>query len=88
MISKPINDGGVLFRDGINLLIFKNSNNDITDKIQLTCPTHHNSNEFFSINKPTLMVYSKDNFYEPLCKLTRKNNKKIFNVKKFFNKII
>ena len=58
----------------------------MTSKIELICPSSYNSNEFFDINKPTLMVYSENNFYEPLCKLTRKNNRKLFIVKKFFSK--
>ena len=88
LICRPISEGGVLFENGINMLIFKSPNNDMTSKIELICPTHHNSHDFFSIKKPTLMIYSKNNFYEPLCKITRKNNRKTVNsffVKKFFN---
>ena len=29
---KTINKGGLLFENGINLIIFKHPNNDITDK--------------------------------------------------------
>ena len=79
LICRPISEGGVLFENGINMLIFKSPNNDMTSKIELICPTHHNSHDFFSIKKPTLMIYSKNNFYEPLCKITRKNNRKTVN---------
>ena len=84
LVCKPKNKGGVLFTNGINLVILKNSNNDMTNKIELICPTHYNSSEFFNFKKPTLMVYTENNFFEPLCKMTRKSNKKEYEVKKFF----
>ena len=83
LVCRPKKDGGVLFQHGINLLIFKSPNNDTTSKIELICPSNYNSNDFFDINKHTLMIYSENNFYEPLCKLTRKNNRKLFIVKSF-----
>ena len=85
LISKPKNEGGVLFSNGINLFIFKNANNDMTDKIELICPTHYNSSEFFDEKKPTLMVYTENNFFEPLCKMTRTSSRDYI-VKKFFIK--
>ena len=47
LVCKPLNNGGVLFERGINLLIFRNPNDDITTKIELICPTNHYANEFF-----------------------------------------
>lgn len=82
LICKPLSEGGILFNEGINLLIFKSPNNDMLSKIELICPTHHGSSEFFTMSKPTLMVYSENNFFEPLCKLTKKTSSR-FIVKKF-----
>ena len=60
LICKPINQGGVLFANGINLLIFRNPDNDILNKIELICPSSNNSEEFL-MKKETLMVYNKGN---------------------------
>ena len=67
---------GLLFEEGINLLIFSNPNDDITNKIQLICPTNHYSDDFYNENRKTLMVYSKNNFFEPLCKVYTKSTTK------------
>ena len=64
-----MNKGGVLFEDGINMLILNSPNNDITDKIQLICPTNHFSDDFFDQEKKTLMIYSRNGYFEPLCKI-------------------
>ena len=62
-VTEPKNKGGVLFKNGINLLILKNPNDDITDKIELICPTNHYSNNFFDFDKKTLMVYNKGSYF-------------------------
>ena len=76
LVTKPKANGGLLFEDGINLLIFSNPNDDITDKIQLICPTNHYSDDFYDENRKTLMVYNKNNFFEPLCKVYTKSSTK------------
>ena len=82
-VTKPINKGGLLFDRGINLLILKNPNNDITEKIELICPTNHYSKDFFNTERKTLMVYAKGVYFEPLCKIYKKNKK--FQTIKFFS---
>ena len=81
-ITDPISENGLLFEDGVNLIILNSPNNDITDKIELICPTNNNSINIFDIIKPTILLYSKNNFYEPLCQIKR--NKKKYIIKKFF----
>ena len=76
LVTKPINQGGILFEDGINLLIFSNPNDDITDKIELICPTNHYSEDFYMESRKTVMVYNKNNFFEPLCKVYTKSTTK------------
>ena len=71
LVCRPMNKGGVLFEDGINMLILNSPNNDITDKIQLICPTNHFSDDFFDQEKKTLMIYSRNGYFEPLCKIKK-----------------
>ena len=75
-VTRPKSECGILFDEGINLLIFSNPNDDITNKIQLICPTNHYSDDFYNENRKTLMVYSKNNFFEPLCKVYTKSSTK------------
>ena len=51
LVCKPKNDGGVLFEEGINLLIFKNPNDDMTNKIEIICPANYYSTTFFNEEK-------------------------------------
>ena len=75
-VTRPKSECGILFDEGINLLIFSNPNDDITNKIQIICPTNHYSDNFYNENLKTLMVYSKNNFFEPLCKVYTKSSTK------------
>ena len=54
LVCKSESEGGILFKDGINLLIFKNPNDDITSKIEIICPTNHYSEEYFNKKKPDI----------------------------------
>ena len=83
MVTKPLNNGGVLFEDGFNLLILRNTNDDITSKIELICPTNHYAEEFFDMQKKTLMIYQKGDYFEPLCKVYKKARR--FETVKFFS---
>ena len=67
-ICKPdvINEAGVLFETGVNLVIFNSPQNDITDKIEIICPKHTFSDEIFSEFKPTIMLYKEGAFFEPI----------------------
>ena len=62
---------------GLNLIILNAPDDDITNKIQLICPTNVYTNEIFSINKPTILVYSNNNYYEPIIRYKKLNKKKI-----------
>jgi hypothetical protein len=63
IISKPNKD---LFPLGLNLAIIEIPNNDVTDNVELLCPTNNYSNEVFSAKKPTFIIMKKNEFYEPL----------------------
>ena len=58
---------------GLNLIIMNAPDDDITNKIQLICPTNVYTNEIFSINKPTILVYSNNNYYEPIIRYKKED---------------
>ena len=71
-----------LFPQGVNLVIFKIPKDDITNNIELLCPTNHYSSEFYESRKPTIIIMKEDNYYEPLYTYTT-NNKEINVAKEF-----
>ena len=88
LLCKPINEGGVLFKEGINLIIIKEISDDIlASKIEIVCPMNYYSSEFFDDSKKTLIVINNNETnFEPLCSVKlRKDDKKKgkWEVKKF-----
>jgi hypothetical protein len=55
-----------LFPEGINLVIFQIPHDDITNNVQLLCPTNHYSSEFYQARKPTIILIKEDGYYEPV----------------------
>ena len=55
-----------LFPHGVNLVIFKIPKDDITNNVELLCPTNHYSSEFYEARKPTIIIMKEDNYYEPI----------------------
>ena len=55
-----------LFPTGLNLAILEIPDNDITDNVEIVCPTNQYSNEIYSSKKPTVIIMKKDSFYEPI----------------------
>ena len=45
-------------------------NNDITENINIICPSNHYSSEFFDANKKTLLLFKQNEFFEPIYILT------------------
>lgn len=74
-----------LFTKGLNLIIMELERNDITDNVNVLCPSNHYSNSFFNVNKYSLLLLKIDNFYEPIYTLEDKVKeweiKRIFNLK-------
>ena len=71
-----------LFPNGINLVIFQLPKDDITNNVELLCPTNHYSTEFYESRKPTIIIMKEDNYYEPIYTYTT-NNKNINVAKEF-----
>ena len=55
-----------LFPDGVNIIIFQLPHDDITNNVQLICPTNHYSSEFYQARKPSIILIKEDGYYEPL----------------------
>jgi hypothetical protein len=58
-----------IFPDGLNLIVLEMPNNDITDNVNLLCPSNHYSSEIFNSNKPCLILLKIDEYYEPIYSL-------------------
>ena len=71
-----------LFPNGVNLVIFQLPKDDITNNVQLLCPTNHYSSEFYEARKPTIIIMKEDSYYEPIYTYTT-NNKNINVAKEF-----
>lgn len=55
-----------LFPSGLNLIILELSDNDITNNINLICPTNHYASELFDINKNSIILIKNSNYFEPI----------------------
>jgi len=71
-----------LFPNGVNLIIFHLPKDDITNNVQLLCPTNHYSSEFYDSIKPTIILMKEEGYYEPIYSYST-NNKKISVSKEF-----
>jgi len=80
IISKP---NPKLFVKGVNLIILKIPNDDITNNVELLCPTNHYSNEFYETRKPTVLIIKEEKYYEPIYSYTITNKK--YSILKLFN---
>jgi hypothetical protein len=64
-----------LFAGGINLIIFEIVNNDITNNVELLCPTNHYSKTFYESRKPNLILIKQNNYFEPIYSYKKKGKK-------------
>jgi hypothetical protein len=55
-----------LLRDGMNLVILKITDNDITEKVQYICPSSMYSNIEYDPRKETIILLLQDRYYEPV----------------------
>ena len=78
IVSMP-NDA--LFPNGINLVVFEIPDDDVTNNIEIICPTNYYSRVKFSNKKLTLMLVKKGNYFEPIYlynNLEKKVNRFLF----------
>ena len=55
-----------IYNHGFNLVILEIPDNDITQNIEIICPSNHYTNELFNPKIGTLILMKKDEFYEPI----------------------
>ena len=72
-----------IFSKGCNLIIMEILNNDITNNVELICPTNHYSSEVYNSSRQTLFIVKNDNLYEPIY--AYENKEKAIKVTKFFS---
>jgi len=72
-----------VFSKGCNLIIMEIVNNDITNNVELICPTNHYSSESYNPSRQTLFIVKIDNLYEPIY--AYENREKAIKVTKFFS---
>lgn len=68
-----------LFENGNNIILIHIPDDDITNNVQVICPTNSYSGEVFDPNKKTIIIMKRDKYYEPIYSFESKSNGK-FNV--------
>jgi hypothetical protein len=72
LISMP---NPLLFEAGINLIILEIPEDDITNNINLVCPSNHYSSLTFDTRRRSLILLKRENYYEPIYGYKNNNNK-------------
>ena len=73
IISRP-NDK--LFKHGNNIILIHIPDDDITNNVQVICPTNAYSGEVFDINRKNIIIMKRDTYYEPIYLFESKSNGK------------
>ena len=77
------NNNSKLFDSGLNLVILNIINNDITDNMEIICPTNPYSSKMYDPRKNTVFILKRNDVFEPIY-LYEINNKNV-NVTKLFH---
>ena len=73
IISRP---NERLFKHGNNIILIHIPDDDITNNVQVICPTNAYSGEVFDINRKTIIIMKRDTYYEPIYLFESKTNGK------------
>ena len=65
-----------LFKNGNNIILLHIPDDDITNNVQVICPTNAYSGEVFDINRKTIILMKRDTYYEPIYLFESKSNGK------------
>ena len=68
-----------LFPDGLNIIIMEDRDDDSTNKINIVCPSNAYSSNYFSMDKPSLILYKYNNKFEPLVMYRETKENKYIN---------
>jgi len=74
-----------LMRDGINLVILESANNDITNRVEMICPTNSKNQTAYDPRKETVILLKQGEFYEPIY-LFEQRKGRIHETKAFIDK--
>jgi len=55
-----------IMKEGVNLVIMELTNKDITDNMEILCPTNSQSSILYDSRKKTLILLKHDEYYEPI----------------------
>ena len=67
----------------MNLVIIQLTNYDVTDNLEIICPSNHYSNVFYEVGKSTLFILKSNQYYEPIYGYRNDESRLIIN--KTFN---
>jgi hypothetical protein len=73
IVSRP-NDK--LFKNGNNIILIHIPDDDITNNVQVICPTNAYSGEVFDVNRKTIILMKRDTYYEPIYLFESKSSGK------------
>jgi hypothetical protein len=73
IVSRP---NEKLFKNGNNIILIHIPDDDITNNVQVVCPTNAYSGEVFDINRKTIILMKRDVYYEPIYLFESKTNGK------------
>ena len=55
-----------LFPTGLNMILLQITDDDITDDVELICPTNSYASNMYDVRRETVIILKKNNFYEPV----------------------
>lgn len=70
---------------GFNLIILEVPKDDNSDALNIVCPSNHYSNNFFDMQKMTVVLIKQYNYYEPVFQFTDNDDAKKTDVKTSFS---
>ena len=73
IVSRP---NQKLFKNGNNIILIHIPDDDITNNVQVICPTNAYSGEVFDVNRKTIILMKRDTYYEPIYLFESKSNGK------------
>ena len=74
-----------LFEAGINLIILEMPEDDITNNVELVCPTNHYSIHTYDYRKRSLILIKRENYFEPIYGY--RNDGKTIHITKTFSEL-
>jgi len=66
----------ILFEGGLNIVIMEILYNDVTDNIDVLCPSNAYSQNVYEKDRGTILILKHDNFYEPIYLYPEKGTEK------------